>query len=111
MSAFICSDFHIATIASFVDSNNAQELANRMKRVNINSVNYRYNESTKYRKCSMKQVCIIYSKHDIAKLIDCWDYQSCEKMNDLDFDILSGYLRNWKFEHEADETLSELWSI
>ena len=113
MSAFICSDLHIATIANFVDPVNAQELANRMKRVNINSVNHRYSENTRYRACSLKASDTEYSKHDIARLIDCWDYQSCEKMNDLDFDILSGYFGMWKIDNEASASLSakNLWSI
>ena len=46
MSAFICTDRHIATIATayaaLVPSINAQALADELKAINIESVNFRY---------------------------------------------------------------------
>lgn len=51
MSAFILSDRHISTIAIYINSLNdlidTQELANKLKSINIDSVDYRYDEKTR----------------------------------------------------------------
>lgn len=83
MSAFICSDKHIATIAQYffaLDPVGAQSFANSLKRENILSVNYRYKENEPITPVNMREVDALgaYSVHDIAGLVACLDYQSCE---------------------------------
>jgi hypothetical protein len=83
MSAFICSDKHIATIAQYffaLDPAGAQSFADSLKRENIFSVNYRYKENEPITPVRMSEADPLgaYSAHDIAGLVACLDYQSCE---------------------------------
>jgi hypothetical protein len=83
MSAFICSDKHIATVAQYffaMDSKGAQRFANSLKRENILSVNYRYQENEPITRVRMSEADPLgsYSIDDIAGLVACLDYQSCE---------------------------------
>jgi len=83
MSAFICSDKHIATIAQYffaLDPAGAQSFADSLKRENILSVNYRYKENEPITPVRMSEADPLgaYSAHDIAGLVACLDYQSCE---------------------------------
>lgn len=120
MSAFIISDLHTFTIAQFIaerytEANNcalfAQNLANKLKRINIESVNYRYKEKTPRTKCK-PQTVEITDPAKIYRLVRCWIYQSCEDSDNLDFHLLRDFL-------EAQFTLDEierskpleLWSI
>lgn len=98
MSAFVCSDFHIATMAQYVvHSTNIdtelsiQDLANKLKAINIASVNYRYNEKTRKSKCNIKKTKVITSD-DFAALFSCWSYQSCEGQL-LDYVVMVGFLK------------------
>lgn len=95
MSAFLCSDYHIATMAKYIaslhGSIDAQLLANKLKRININSVNCRYNAKSKTVKCQMDKIMAI-GANEFAVLFDCWDYQSCEKQLDIDYQIMRGFL-------------------
>ena len=96
MSAFIVSDLQTFTIASFaaeritqglhyVDPQRfAQDLADRLKRANVQSVNYRYNQKTPARKCKPDSAGIT-DPATIYRLFQCWIYQSCEDSNALDF--------------------------
>lgn len=81
MSAYICSDRHIASIALWaaMDSSGklAQEIADALKRENIKSVNYRYNEKTRFKKCDLSKAEVLQPE-DVVSLCDCLDYQSCE---------------------------------
>jgi hypothetical protein len=85
MSAFICSDKHIATCASHVFNHNphaAQRFADELKRENIRSVNYRYNERTRFKPVDMTQSAHAeYTPADAVKLLECLDYQSCEHVD------------------------------
>ncbi len=117
MSAFICSDFHIMVISTVVSEDfglDSHELADNLKRINIESVNYRYNEKTPKRKCKVnKTVNSVFSARDIAKLIECWDYQSCEKQSP-DYSAYSSLLFRWINENQImiDKCHSSiLWSI
>lgn len=82
MSAFICSDKHIATVADHVftlDPKAAQRFADELKRENIRSVNYRYRERTRFAPVDMTQSAKDeYTMADAVKLLECLNYQSCE---------------------------------
>lgn len=98
MSAFLCSDYHIATMAQYIVHSlkldtelSIQDLANKLKAINIASVNYRYNEKTRKSKCNIKKTKII-TVDDFAVLFSCWDYQSCEGQL-LDYVIMAGFLK------------------
>lgn len=83
MSAFICSDKHIATIAQYffaLDPVAAQSFADSLKRENILSVNYWYKENEPITPVCMSEADPLgaYSINDIAGLVACLDYQSCE---------------------------------
>ena len=98
MSAFLCSDYHIATMAQYIaslhGSIDAQLLANKLKRINIHSVNYRYNEKSRALKCKMDKIMEI-SAHDFTRLYNCWDYQSCENQLDINYQIMRGFLKHY----------------
>lgn len=83
MSAFICSDTHIQTIAKnyanlFECDNLVIDIANELKKENIKSVNFRYDESNKC--CRIKNIDDVknVSYIELFKLVQCLDYQSCE---------------------------------
>jgi len=87
MSAFICSDNHISTISSWyslqldLSSVGTQINADKLKIINVSSVNYRYNEKIRCKKCDISNSLPVTNPNDILRLIDCLDYQSCEKPN------------------------------
>ena len=117
MSAFICSDFHIMAVSSVVASHfkiEAQDLADKLKAINIESVNYRYNEKTQKRKCKVNgTISQVFTARDIANLINCLDYQMCEKTT-TDYLAYSSLLFRWVEENAADIAkckCSNLWSI
>ena len=117
MSAFICSDFHIMVISTEVSKHfgiDCQELADKLKAINIESVNYRYNEKTPKRKCKVNgSIDRVFTARDIASLINCLDYQSCEKTT-VDYLAYSSLLFRWVEENAADIAKCEdsnLWSI
>jgi len=118
MSAYICSDRHIATIAVWAAletagkttewASIAQELANTLKRENIKSVNYRYREKTRFKKCDTSKADLGVSPADVVALCDCLDYQSCEHP-----DYKPGMLaviRSSAFRASGGR-VSDLWSI
>lgn len=82
MSAYVCSDKHIATIAvnyvKLFGDGNAQEIADALLACNIASVNYRYREDDPIVPCSLDEVDFDRSFEDLAELCRCLDYQSCE---------------------------------
>ena len=80
MSAYICSDAHIATIAWWASADHvvAQEVADALKRENIKSVNYRYHEKTRFKKCDLSKADLGVLPAEVLELVDCLDYQSCE---------------------------------
>ena len=121
MSAFILSDLHFSTIAIYIhhidDNIGIQELADKLKSINIDSVNYRYKENT--RKSKVKIINnfdnVKYDKYDIIRLILCWDYQ-CMYIRDednIDYFIMSAFLRSLFMQHELENAglYSSLWSI
>lgn len=83
MSAFICSDRHIATVATnyaqlIGQPEEAQTVADKLLADNIVSVNYRYKEDTPVEPCSLEEVEPDASFEDLVALCVCLDYQSCE---------------------------------
>ena len=115
MSAFVCSDRHIGIISLKVSDYfgvDCRELANKLKRINITSVNYRYNERTRFSQCKIDPAWnyLEYSNDDIAALIQCLDYQSCEE-NNVEYKAFSSLLAVWITEMKANRSNSQLWSI
>ena len=100
MSAYIMTDIELSTIAIYINhlNNNidAYELANKLKAINIASVNYRYNEKTRNSKCKLINNfdSIRHNESNIVDLIKTWDYQSCENENSLEYHIMQGFLYN-----------------
>lgn len=124
MSAFQCSDLHIFTIASFaaeritqnlhyVDPQRfAQDLADRLKRANVQSVNYRYSEKTPARKCKPIKDTTPAPAPVIYRLFQCWIYQSCEDSNALDFYALRALIDTAFLPEEIEESKRlDIWAI
>lgn len=131
MSAYICSDKHIKVLAAFAaDTLNASPVlvANELKRENIKSVNFRYNEKTRFTKYTLADFELnnngkgddwlgVYSYADILALCECLAYQSCEHGNNgweqsAGYTILSmitEYAR--QAAKRLDMGKSDLWSI
>lgn len=117
MSAFICSDKHFAVVAKalFSKPKNQQVFADQLKLENVRSVNYRYNEKTRFRRVNLNaatpEEVNQYLGHDIARLLECIDYQSCEHPDyddtffNLAMRILSAQGAN------PNQATPNLWSI
>lgn len=96
MSAFILSDKHISTIALLIiEPKHQQEIANKLKAINIASANYRYNGKTRKAKCKMVSIddTLNVTMDDLYMLVRCWIYQACENDN-LEFKIMKEYLES-----------------
>jgi hypothetical protein len=114
MSAYICTDRHFATVAQYMFPDNplnAQSFADSLKRENIKSVNYRYCEKTRFKRVDMSQAMPVeqFTKHDILKLMQGIDYQSCEHPDYVCF-ALSLAIRALGSEG-ADSESGKFWSI
>jgi len=86
MSAFVCTDRHIATIAvayaALRPGTDAQALADELKATNIASVNYRYahhGNPSPIEPCSLAEIAPNLTPPDLVALCSCLDYQSCER--------------------------------
>ena len=130
MSAFLCSDLHLSVIAKYCIRQGTtctgisdeqrkgliQDLANKLKRINIASVNYRYEEKSKFSRCrlqKLKEDDSLLSENDVEMLIRCWDYQACEDSLNLDYLITRGYLTGVinKMNYKTAPNDSKVWSI
>jgi len=116
MSAFLCSDLHLSTLARLLAKpEHVQDLADKLKRVNIAAVNHRYNETSRATKCKLATLdqCLTITMDDLYRLYQCWDYQACEGRQ-LEYLILTGYLSD-VFSRlgypEGYQPVSKLWSI
>lgn len=116
MSAFICSDEHIATIAvryaELIDGRqlDAQEIANQLLAINIASVNYRYDEDTKVEPCDLDACTNAdLSFSDLIALCECLDYQSCE-LPEYSNPLLDAITAQFKA-NDRSGIKSPLWSI
>lgn len=121
MSAFQCSDLHIFTIASFaagrITENTytdpqrfAQDLANSLKRVNIESVNFRYDEKTPRTKCKPHPPRYT-DPATVYRLFECWSYQACEDSQSIDFHALSALIKAQFTAEEIHGPKPVLWCI
>lgn len=121
MSAFIVSDLHTFTIASFaagrleqrgIDRDQlAQDLADRLKRCNVESVNHRYSEKTPRTKCKPQGVTIT-DPAKVYRLVRCWIYQACENPQSVDFHALTYFLESrFTMQEKRDSDNVELWTI
>lgn len=124
MSAFQCSDLHIFTIAAYaaermanisryIDPEQlAQDLANRLKRANVHSVNYRYSEKTPARKCKPIKDTTPAPAPVVYRLFQCWNYQSCEDSNALDYLALSALMREQFTSEDIEQSKTlDIWAI
>ncbi len=116
MSAFILSDKHFSVIAYYIGNItdiDPQVIANKLKAINIDSVNFRYNEKTRKSKCKLQHTGKDYTTSDIIRLIQCWSYQSCENGLSLDFLMMDNYLLSFfdNADIENARNNSEVWSI
>ena len=96
MSAFILSDKHISTIALLIiEPKHQQELADKLKAINITSVNHRYNGKTRRSKCCMVSIddTLNVTMDDLYNLVQCWIYQSSDS-DYLEFKITKEYLES-----------------
>lgn len=95
MSAYLCSDRHIATIAvayvALLPDQDPQAIANQLKAINIESVNYRYahHEPEPNESCCLDEIAPNLTPPDLVALCNCLDYQSCETP-DYDGSLLAG---------------------
>lgn len=102
MSAFICNDKHIAAIAWMaarqygpgsprIDLNEYIDNFKKLYEANVQSVNYRYNETTDTacEPIQLRQAELTnYNEVQIIKLCHCWEYQASELPN---YEITKGY--------------------
>ena len=106
MSAYMMQDNDFLTIANYImrsgyiPFDSVSAVANTLKRVNLESVNYRYKEKTRFAKIkpSVKPYDVDFQAFE--KLVSCWDYQSCEDSKNLGYITwtlaLSGVLSDMK---------------
>ena len=84
MSAFQCSQEHIAAVATYgaASINQAKLIAQMLTEANAASVAYRYRETSKTHSVCMRSITKYFHNlkpsAEVLKLIDCLDYQSCE---------------------------------
>lgn len=87
MSAFVCSDRHIATIAvryaELVNNAIPQDIADQLKAINIASVNCHYDRDNPVTPCDLSDLAPRNFQYcDLVALCECLDYQSCNLPND-----------------------------
>lgn len=114
MSAFICSDRHIAIIAvryaELTGDIDPQEIADRLKALNIASFNYRYGAVTPTTPCDLSEVAPpAYHFPDLVALCACLDYQSCE-LTDYSNPLLAAITTQFKA-NCLHGIKSPVWSI
>ena len=124
MSAFICSNLHHFIVSDFIlsgiisedDKGNEKilELANKLKRINYASVDYRYNEKNKCYKIKLLSTDFLtlanLSIHDKANLAKSWIYQSCEDSS-LDSFAYSALIEQVIKASGVSPEMGTLWSI
>lgn len=110
MSAWIASDKHIASIViATMPEERRQEVADELKKQNIRSVNYRYNERTKITPCDLSEGVAVHAK-DIVRLAHSLDYQSCERP-DWKKSKAYRYIREITFNADFDLAEGGEWSL
>lgn len=115
MSAFICSDEHIATIAVRygeligATKEDVQAIADNLLAINVASVNYSYYKDTKVEPCDLDVVQHDLSFADLVALCQCLDYQSCE-LPEYSNPLLDAITDQFKA-NDRSGIKSPLWSI
>lgn len=116
MSCFICSDRHIATIASYFTSDIGfeelevtQRIADLLLEKNIEGVNFRYKEDTEFTPVDLSEVAQDMQPQDLVALCDCLDYQSCDPEGYIN-PLLDDITAHFKARVVGSLT-SNLWSI
>jgi hypothetical protein len=86
MSAYILTDRQLSTLASFIaPAGKVQMFADKLKRINIQSVNYRYNEKTRITKC----IVTLPDDLEFWDIASVWVYNSCEDDSSVDYHIMN----------------------
>jgi hypothetical protein len=96
MSAYILTDSQFSTLASFIAPHSkVQMFADKLKRINIQSVNHRYNEKTRINKCvvTLPDDSIEFGVIDFHQIAQNWNYQSCEDDSSVDYHVMSFYIK------------------
>lgn len=110
MSAWIASDKHVASVViATIPEELRQTYADEIKKQNIRSVNYRYNERTKIEPCDLSQGVPVTGE-DVVRLSHSLDYQSCERP-DWHKTKAYRYLREIVFKVSFDLAPGGEWSI
>jgi hypothetical protein len=90
MSAYILTDSQLSTLASLIaPAGKVQMFADKLKRINIQSVNHRYNEKTRIAKCTVS----LPDDLDFEAVSSNWNYQSCEDDSSIDYHVMSLYIQ------------------
>jgi phage FluMu gp28-like protein len=90
MSAYILTDLELSTLAAFIAPvGKVQMFADKLKRINIQSVNFRYNEKTPITDC----VVSFPDDLNIEAVSSNWNYQSCEDDSSVDYHVMSLYIQ------------------
>ena len=116
MSAFLCSDRHLATIAYNIaleagrDLAFTQDLANRLKAINTRTVAARCGKKPIVRKCVTAGNMEVMGKHDTTALIVCWKYQS-DNPACLEYLMMAAYLEAFVRKINGIASQSKIWSI
>lgn len=113
MSCFICSDRHIATIATYYAGDIGcleaiQGIADLLLEKNIEGVNYRYGENTEVTSVDLSEVTTMHP-HDLFALCECLDYQSCDPKGYVN-PLLDEITAHFK-KRVVGSLTSNLWSI
>lgn len=116
MSAFVCSDRHIATVAQWYGAekeltvDQVQEVADMLKRDNVRSVNYRYGLRSRVGKCDLTQAAPDMQKPEIvAALCECLSYQSCERPDYVG--LLLNQIQTAALNASGGQITAGVWSI
>jgi hypothetical protein len=95
MSAYILTDHQLSTLAYFIAPHGkVQMFADKLKRINIESVNYRYHEKTRITKCVVTLPDDLeFGVIDFRQIAANWNYQSCEDDSSVDYHIMHLYIQ------------------
>ena len=116
MSCYQLTDKHHASIAAYVGEkmgfswDKTVALADKLKRCNVQSVNYRYDQKKPARKCNMENR-VKLDQRGFYDAIRCWAYQSCDNPGNLDYDILVAFLFSLVPDEFSTEMEIKQWGI
>lgn len=125
MSCFLLSDCHFATIAVHINAKakelgyviDSGALADKLKALNTESVNFRYNEKKPRLKCRFDLALVKkVSTAQLIRFISCWVYQSSDNadIKSLEFFAFEVYLYSFFTEEELNDSTANnnlKWTI